>query len=478
MTARQTREEVAAWRRLLDTIAGWPEKVAQLPVATPVDPSGLRRELQQRYQFDKKIPLDELTDQVLDLFTTLNIQVTHPRYFGLFNPSVLPAGVLADALAAVMNPQLAVWSHAPAANELERLTLGALAARLGLPAESHANFATGGGEANQSALIVALAHRYPAWPTGGLAALPRRPVVYVTSESHHTIAKGCKIAGLGLDAVRQVPLTDRWDFDVAALSRMVAADRSEGLDPFMVVGTAGTTSAGQVDPLTELSAVARRERLWFHVDAAWGGAAVLSDQLRSELAGIELADSVTWDAHKWLSVPMGAGMFFCRHADAVARAFAIDASYMPPPSGFDTVDPFVTTMQWTRRTIGLKVFMSLASLGFEGYARLIEHQARLGDELRAMLTAAGWQVVNHTRLPTVCFTHPDLENGSADLVGVLNYLLRRGKVWISSVTLGGEEGGQAALRATITSYRSSEADLEVLIGELEAGRRAVLESAS
>ena len=129
----------------------------------------------------------------------------------------------------------------------------------------------------------------------------------------------------------------------------------------MAVGTAGTTGAGLIDPLLQMAEISRRFGLWFHVDAAWGGSAVLSSRLRPALRGIELADSVTWDAHKWLSVPMGAGMFFCCHPDAVKQAFAISTSYMPKKTDDDTVDPFAASAQWSRRLIGLKVFMALES---------------------------------------------------------------------------------------------------------------------
>jgi glutamate/tyrosine decarboxylase-like PLP-dependent enzyme len=257
--------------------------------------------------------------------------------------------------------------------------------------------------------------------------------------------------------------------DPRALDRAMAADAAAGRRPFLVVATAGTTSAGVIDPLDEIERVARGHGAWCHVDAAWGGAAALSPRLSPALAGLERADSVTWDAHKWLSVPMGAGMFFCRHAGAPARAFGTATSYMPSGSrGAD--DPYSTTVQWSRRATGLKVFANLAELGLDGYRRLIEHQAEMGDRLRELLAGAGWVVVNDTPLPLVCFTHPELETGRRSHIGaVVAAVVRRGRAWLSKVVL---TGGRPVARACITSYRTEEEDLRVLLDELETARRS------
>jgi glutamate/tyrosine decarboxylase-like PLP-dependent enzyme len=264
----------------------------------------------------------------------------------------------------------------------------------------------------------------------------------------------------------------RRDFtlDPKALDRTMAEDAGAGRRPFLVVATAGTTSTGAIDPLDELADVAARHAAWLHVDAAWGGAAVLSPRLRPALAGIERADSLTWDAHKWLSVPMGAGMFFCRHPEAVDRAFGISTGYMPAGSR-GARDPYASTVQWSRRAIGLKVFASLAELGLDGYRELIERQAAMGDRLRELLAGAGWTVLNQTPLPLVCFTHPSLETGRKSQAGQLVHeVVERRRVWISKVVL---PGGRPAARACVTSFRTGEDDLGVLMEELETVRRAI-----
>jgi len=290
------------------------------------------------------------------------VQVTHPRYFGLFNPSVTLASIVADTLVAMYNPQLATWRTSPAANEIERHTLAWLAGKFGLPATTMASFTSGGAESNLSAVIVALTRAFPQYGDDGLRSLSASPAIYVTREAHDSFCKIAHMTGIGRRALRTIATNRDLKMDLEDLSRRVAEDRRNGLVPIMVVGTAGTTAAGAIDPLPDLARFCRAESLWFHVDAAWGGAAILSPRLRGHLAGIDHADSITCDAHKWFSVPMGAGMFFCRHPDAVREAFRAQTSYMPGKTAGPVADPYTTSVQWSRRFIGLKLNFPLSSV--------------------------------------------------------------------------------------------------------------------
>jgi glutamate/tyrosine decarboxylase-like PLP-dependent enzyme len=458
------------WEQVGEEVEDFIGHVRELPVASTTSPGAVRDEIESRFDFAAPIPLSDLTAQVAGLLRRHTVHVTHPRYFGLFNPSVPEAAIVADTLAALYNPQLAAWSHSPAANEIERLTLNYFVRALGLDDQTtFANFTTGGLEANLSAVVVALAQRFPGYERRGIAGLDARPVIYLTSESHHSLVKICKITGLGTDALSEIPTTARFTIDTRALRERIRADEQAGRCPFLIVGTAGTTGGGVVDPLEALVGVARESNLWLHVDAAWGGAAILVPRLRPALAGIEAADSITWDAHKWLSVPMGAGMFFCRHADSVRRAFDVATSYMPSIAGTGIVDPYLTTIQWSRRAIGLKLFMSLAERGRDGFAERIDHQARMADILRAKLTDAGWIIVNDTPLPLVCLTHDDIRAGRSSTAAIVRSVQARGQVWISDVVLGQHE---RVLRACITSFRTVEEDLDILVAELERSRTA------
>jgi glutamate/tyrosine decarboxylase-like PLP-dependent enzyme len=245
--------------------------------------------------------------------------------------------------------------------------------------------------------------------------------------------------------------------DLNELQRHVAEDRNNGFLPFMVIGTAGTTAAGIIDPLAEMGQFCREEGLWFHVDAAWGGSAVLAPSLKHYVDGIGEADSITCDAHKWLSVTMGCGMFFCRYPDTVAEAFRADISYMPGKKVGPVFDPYTNSAQWSRRFIGLKLFMTLAQLGEGGYAEMIEHQTRMGNVLRDALRASGWSILNTTPLPLVCFTREGLVPSE-----FLAALHKRQIAWMSEARVG----NIPVVRACITSFRTTERDIHWVVSEM------------
>src|SRR5262249_19475580 len=186
---------------------------------------------------------------------------------------------------------------------------------------------------------------------------------------------------------------------------------------------------------------------------AWGGAVALAPELRPLLAGCERAASITFDAHKWLSVPMGAGIYLTRHPGWLERTFRVAAAYMPTGRAA-APDPYAHSMQWSRRFIGLKVFLSLAVAGWEGYAAAVRHQMAMGDLLRRRLAEEGWTVVNDTPLPVVCFRRPSIR-----MAAVAAAVVASGAAWLSTVPL---DGGPA-LRACITNYRTTAADVEALV---------------
>lgn len=453
--------------KILRDLFALPGKVRDLKVARLPSAAEVRAHLRSRYDFARPAPLPAVATDVMAMLERWNTHVTHPRYFGYFNPSVDAAGILGETIAAAYNLQMAVWSHAPAAVEIEQHALAFLMRRLGLPvAAGTAHFTCGGTEANHTALLAALAERYPDYGRQGLMAVGAKPRVYVTPETHESIEKTAHAAGIGRDAVRRIATDARGRLSSDALATAVAADRAAGLEPLLAVATAGTTAIGAIDPLPEIADLCVRERLWLHVDAAWGGACVMSPRLGPLVAGIERADSVTWDAHKWLSVPMGAGMFFAARRKPVADAFRTATGYMPSsPEGL--VDPYVASLQWSRRFIGLKVFLLLAELGEEGLARRIEQQAAMGDLLRERLAAEGWRIENDTALPLVCFTWPGWEGRPERAVAAAANVVDRGRAWISAIR---RPDGAAWLRACITSFRTTPEDIGILLEEARRER--------
>jgi glutamate/tyrosine decarboxylase-like PLP-dependent enzyme len=432
------------------------------PIVPSVSAQEIRAHLESRFNFERGLPLEEVVADVERMLRQWQVQVTHPRYFGLSNPSVTLASVVADTLVAMYNSQLANWRTSPAANEMERHTLAWLAQKFGLPADSIATFTSGGSEANLSAVVVALTWAFPEYGEHGLRTLTGDPAIYLTEETHHGFNKIAHMTGLGRRNLRIVATDAQLRMSVHDLSKCVAEDRLHGFLPFMVIGTAGTTAAGVIDPLPQIAMLCKEQKLWFHADAAYGGAAVISPALRPHLAGIESADSITCDAHKWLSVPMGCGMFFTRHRESVAQAFRSDVTYMPskaPAGEADTFNPLTHSAQWSRRFIGLKLFMALAEFGEQGYAQMLEHQARMADLLREQLAATGWRICNDTPLPVVCFTREGVN--PSNLVAELR---ERQIAWMSDAQLSGVD----VVRACITSFRTTEKEIHWVITQMNS----------
>jgi aromatic-L-amino-acid decarboxylase len=431
-------------------------------VTPAADPAQIREAL-AAYDFAGPRPARAVLDACADWLQRWTTRVTHPRYFGLFNPRPATAAIAADAMVAAVNPQLATWTHSPAAVEIERHVIRYLGTRLGLPGDAvGGSFTSGGTEANHTGLLLSLTRAFPRFVAEGARALPGRPLVYASEEAHDSIIRITQACGLGRDALRGVPVDDRLKLDVAALEQALARDRAEGDLPFLVVATAGTTSGGIIDPLPELGGFCRAHGLRLHVDAAWAGALALSDRARPLLAGIEQADSITLDAHKWLSAPMGAGVFLCTDEPGLEETFALSTPYMPPVGA--GADPFRISLQWSRRCIGLKVFAALAVAGQPGYAEVIDQQIALGDHLRATARDAGWEVVNPTPLPLVCLAHPEV----ADYDRLAAAVIERGRVWISATRLA----GRPVIRTCITNVDSTADDVETIVDELEAAREA------
>jgi aromatic-L-amino-acid decarboxylase len=391
------------------------------------------------------------------------VQITHPRYFGLFNPAPSFPAQCADRIAAAFNPQLATWTTSPAAVEIEAHVIRAIAARAGLPAGSGGHFTTGGAEANFTALQCALAACCPAYAEHGARGAAGAPVFYISAEAHHAWIKIAHQAGLGRAAVRLVGTDGAGRMDPAALAAAVAADRAQGALPVMAVATAGTTAAGMLDPVAAIAAVARQAGLWLHVDAAWGGALIVSDRHRALLAELAEADSLTIDAHKWLATTMGCGMFLTRRPALLAEAFRVATGYMP--SNNAARDPYVTSVQWSRRFLGLRLFLALAVAGWDGYAAHVEHALALADLLRRRLEACGWRVVNASPLAVLCATPPA---GAPDAATIVRRVLASGAAWISTALFE----GQAVVRICVTHGTTTADDAACLVAAMERARAA------
>jgi aromatic-L-amino-acid decarboxylase len=459
----------------VDWVARHFGELRRLPVVPDVTPA------QSFARFAE--PLPELPTPWAALFERFEREVVpasfhlpSPRYFGLMNPTPLPIAVFAEAMAAALNQNVGAWHHGPAATAVERTVIRWLCDLAGYPAAAFGSLATGGSLANTTGLKIALAARYPDTTTGGVWGLEKRPVLYASTEAHFSIAKSANILGLGSAAgLRAVPVDGDSRLDVAALRRMVAADRAAGLDPFCVVGIAGVTSNGVIDPLAAIADAARDLGLWYHVDAAYAAGGLMSDALRPRFAGIERADSITMDPHKWWYMPYPCGAILTRDGEAGRRAFWADAVYIPQTD--DAIEFRDHGLAGSRPFSALKLWMAMKLVGRRGYGRMAERQVELTERFVRELTSDGeWEAVTpiDTAIAAVRYTGklPDgkVSRGSR-LDGFQDEIVRRvlakRRWWISPTTTV----GRRAIRVMVISYLTRWEHLEELIAQLRAAAR-------
>lgn len=409
--------------------------------------------------------------EALDLCAQLlegGLRGTHPRALGWFTPAPLEAAAVADLLVSWVNPQLAVRAASPGPVAVEERLAADLAGFFGLGPGAGGVFTAGGSEATHTAALLALSRGVPGFEDRGVRASEALPTLYASTEAHRSLEKIAIATGLGRDALVTVPCDAQLRLDVRALERQLEADRRRGRLPVMVVGTAGTTNVGAIDPLPELAALSARHRLWFHVDAAWGGAAALSAGLRPLLAGVEQADSVTFDPHKGLSMPLGTGLLLVREAGRLRSVFAPRAPYVLPPEV--PADPYCASLSWSRRFIGLRLLLPLLEEGWAGFARRFEEQVRLGRWLSGQLVERGWELVFASPLAIVCFADPR-NPSAAHHQAIARTLDDTGRAFVAATQVA----GRPALRACIGNATTTQADLQAVLEALDDARRAAEE---
>jgi glutamate/tyrosine decarboxylase-like PLP-dependent enzyme len=411
--------------------------------------------------FDFRAPraLDELLSWSIVQMEHGIVHMTHPRYFGLFNPAPTFPAECADRIAGAFNPQLATWTTAPAAVEIEAHVVKAVGQRAGLPPDAVGHCTSGGSEANCTALLCALTRAHSRFSSDGARAFSGPPVFYISKDSHLAWLKIAHETGIGRAAARLVATDGAGRLDINALTAAISADKTQGCVPVMIVATAGTTNAGMIDPLAACAQIARDADLWYHVDAAWGGALIASDRRRGALGGIEQADSITIDAHKWFATTMGCGMFMTRHAAMLSSVFHVSTSFMP--SNIINLDPYVTTAQWSRRFLGLRLFLSLAAAGWQGYGEHVDRSIELMALLKEQLAAKGWTIVNDSPLAVLCLEPP---SGSLEVRALVDRVTASGRAWIAAAKFEARD----VIRVCLTHGEASAQDILELVKALNA----------
>lgn len=443
---------------LTRALAAAGERVAKGSVVPDLDRDEFAAEL-VKFDFTQPRPPDALLNWAVDKLEHGVVHMNHPRYFGLFNPAANFPSQCADRIAGAFNPQLASSASSPVPVAIEAHVIRAWAERAGLPADSGGHFTTSGSEANYTALLCALTRADARFGDLGARAFAGPLAVYTSRECQPAWFKIVHQAGIGRDSLRLLATDGRGRIDVRALADLVRRDRANGIVPVLISPTAGTTGAGMIDPLAECAALARSEGIWCHVDAAWGGAALASTRLRGLLAGIEQADSLTIDAHKWLATTMGCGMFITRHASVLSDTFRVSADFMP--SSVTRFDPYLNSVQWSRRFLGLRLFLSMGAAGWSGYAAHVERATEVTDRVKAGLVARGWTVANDSGLAVLCVLPPA---GFPPVRDMARSVVESGRAWVAVAS----HEGRDVLRICVTHGEAALADVDALIAALEA----------
>ena len=453
-------EALAVGRSTTDIVVDWFASLPDRPVMPTHDPDALAALLDEPLPDDGR-PAEEIIGE-LERLLPYATAIPSPRYYGLLNPAPTPIAVFGEAVAGALNQNLGSWRHASLGVSIEERVIRWLCDLYAMPAGASGTFTSGGTEANLSALACARHRADPSIRDRGTAG--SRLVGYVSTEGHFSLDRSFDLLGLGRDNLRAVPSDDGCRIRIGELRAAIERDRDAGHRPFVVIGVLGTTSTGAVDPLPELAAVAREEGLWFHVDAAYGGGAALSDRLRPLCAGIELADSITVDPHKWFFVPFSAGAVLVRERSILPETFAQDPVYIR-----DLRVPgrhwFREGLQGSRRFNSLKLWLSLKRYGRRGYEAAIERQVDLARRLHDRLVMeSGFSAPHEPVLAISCFRPdpPDADEAaaSARAIAIQEAIEREGRHWISTTVVH----GRRYLRANVNSYLTREEHVDELAG--------------
>jgi glutamate/tyrosine decarboxylase-like PLP-dependent enzyme/GNAT superfamily N-acetyltransferase len=392
----------------------------------------------------------------------------HPRFWGWVQGSGAPVGVLADFLSAVMNCNSGDFDHAPAWVELQVIEW--FREIMGFPPGTSGLLVSGGSAANLTALTVARNTQTENLRERGVDQSGGRYTVYASREAHSSVRKAVELLGLGERSLRLIDTRPDFTIDGAALERTIAADRSAGSHPICVIATAGTVNTGAIDPLQTLADLCSRERLWFHVDGAFGALAMLAPSLRADLEGLERADSVIFDFHKWLYAPYEAACVLVRSREAHRRAFSVIPPYLAELQGGIAVPPVRFSeygVQLSRSFRALKIWMALKADGFDKYARMIEQNVDQARHLTSLVNAhPRLELMAPTQLNVVNFRYrrPGLDDLELDAINqrILIAMQESGFAVPSSTILG----GRFTIRCAIVNHRSTRADFDALANEV------------
>jgi aromatic-L-amino-acid decarboxylase len=448
--------------RVVDLIVEHLSKLPEEPVVRPFP-----RELADRYSVSSAAPeLGASADEILDQFAAeiepYPFGNGHPRFYGWVNSPPAVMGIFADALAAAMNPSCAGGNHA--AIYVERQVMQWFKHMVGLPQDSGGLLVSGGSMAALTALTVAR-HVKAGFDvrTKGLQDAPARMAVYKSDEGHGCYQKSVELLGIGSENLRTVECDGSLRMIPAALEAAIRRDKDAGVTPMAVVASAGTVNTGAIDPLDEIADICERHGVWFHVDGAYGAPAILTAEYRDQLAGLARCDSLALDPHKWLYVPVEAGLVLVRGAQAMRAAFSLVPPYLRTAGNPSLNQPWLSEFgfQQTRGFRALKVWMTLKHFGLAGYRRAIDHDIELARHLAdAVRRTPTLELFEPQNLSVVCFRVAGTNEMNQQ---VLERVQLGGEAFLSGTTIN----GQFWLRACVVNHRAERSDIDALLQVVE-----------
>ena len=414
-------------------------------------------------QFVRPLPEQGIGQAALDDLTNVMdaCRPNSPRFFGYVFGSGEPVAAAADLLASVLNQNTTAWRSGPSATTIEKVVVGWLAEAIGC--KTFSGSLTGGGSpANLMALAMAREAKLPANEDGA-----RPGTIYASEQVHMSIPKAVGLLGIGHKNLRLIPCDEQFRLRVDELRKSIANDIAAGLMPIAIVGSAGTVATGSIDPLPELAAIAREHGAWFHVDGAYGALASIAQP--DKFAGMNQADSLSLDPHKWLYQPVDCGCLLYRDPAAAQKAFSHTGDYAKSLLE-DPVESFAffeESMELSRRFRALKLWLSLRYHGLENFRAAINNDLENAQRLAELVRAdSRLELLAPVPLSAVCFRHL-LQSGSAPAIDALNQrilqrVVRRGKVFLSNATIQ----GKFALRACFVNHRTTPGDVALVISEV------------
>jgi len=419
-------------------------------------------------------PSSEILEEVRDRLAPHLYSAYHPGSFSYFTPPPLAMSIVGEVLAQWMNQGVDVWNCGPAAALVEEEVIAWLCELVGYGEGSFGVLTSGGTHANVMALSIARdvhLSKLLGAATPPRAASLDKARLYASDQAHFSISRGMDLLGFPPQATRTIPSDGRFRMDPAATARAISDDRAAGLTPFAIAAVSGSTNTGSVDPLPELAELARREGLWLHTDAAYGGAARLSASGAGRVPDLSLADSVTVDPHKWFFQAYDVGALLVSRREDLRRTFHREPEYYGggPTSGEEPLHWYRYSLESTRRFRGLKLWLSWKHLGTQGLGRLVERTIDLAAHLaRRCREADDFEVVpEEPELSVVCFRHVPDPGADAEALDRYQVALQRalevsGQGWVSTTTLR----GRTFLRAGVMNYLSTTADVDRVLETL------------